>query len=122
VCGADRGVPRPAATIRFSDALTNRGLHWANLFVLFTTALLPFPTAVVPHALQEKNQPTSASPSPCTRWLARCCARVGWRSSTTSHGTAISSRRTSTTGSFPLNGYVRWLGLSCTRRPVSFAI
>ncbi|MGW4464978.1 TMEM175 family protein [Micromonospora sp. NPDC004704] len=34
----------------------DRGLHWANLFVLFTTALLPFPTAVVSHALQEHNQ------------------------------------------------------------------
>ncbi|GAA2324951.1 hypothetical protein GCM10010149_92960 [Nonomuraea roseoviolacea subsp. roseoviolacea] len=27
-----------------------------NLFVLFTTALLPFPTAVVSHALQEHDQ------------------------------------------------------------------
>jgi uncharacterized membrane protein len=34
---------------------TDRGLHWVNLFVLFSTALLPFPTAVVSHALQEHN-------------------------------------------------------------------
>lgn len=34
---------------------TDRGFHWANLFVLFTTALLPFPTAVVSHAMQEDN-------------------------------------------------------------------
>ncbi|MFC0534061.1 TMEM175 family protein [Phytohabitans kaempferiae] len=34
---------------------TDRGFHWANLFVLFTTALLPFPTAVVSRALQEEN-------------------------------------------------------------------
>lgn len=33
----------------------DRGLHWMNLFVLFTTALLPFPTIVVSHALQEHN-------------------------------------------------------------------
>ncbi|MFI6760116.1 TMEM175 family protein [Micromonospora sp. NPDC050417] len=33
----------------------DRGLHWANLFVLFTAALLPFPTAVVSRALQEEN-------------------------------------------------------------------
>lgn len=38
--------------IRESD----RGLHWVNLFVLFTTALLPFPTAVVSDALQEHDQ------------------------------------------------------------------
>ncbi|MEU7774180.1 TMEM175 family protein [Micromonospora taraxaci] len=33
----------------------DRGLHWMNLFVLFSTALLPFPTAVVSDALQEHN-------------------------------------------------------------------
>ncbi|MFB9236333.1 TMEM175 family protein [Plantactinospora siamensis] len=33
----------------------DRGLHWMNLFVLFTTALLPFPTIVVSHALQEHD-------------------------------------------------------------------
>ncbi|MBQ1017072.1 DUF1211 domain-containing protein [Micromonospora sp. D93] len=33
----------------------DRGLHWMNLFVLFSTALLPFPTSVVSHALQEHN-------------------------------------------------------------------
>ncbi|MEW1587282.1 TMEM175 family protein [Micromonospora vinacea] len=33
----------------------DRGLHWTNLFVLFSTALLPFPTSVVSHALQEHN-------------------------------------------------------------------
>ncbi|MEU7754883.1 TMEM175 family protein [Micromonospora sp. NPDC049101] len=33
----------------------DRGLHWVNLFVLFSTALLPFPTIVVSHALQEHN-------------------------------------------------------------------
>ncbi|MGC4790595.1 TMEM175 family protein [Micromonospora sp. DT178] len=35
---------------------SDRGLHWVNLFVLFTTALLPFPTAVVSDALQEHDQ------------------------------------------------------------------
>ncbi|MET8090277.1 TMEM175 family protein [Micromonospora sp. NPDC005220] len=34
---------------------TDRGLHWVNLLVLFSTALLPFPTAVVSHALQEHD-------------------------------------------------------------------
>ncbi|SCL71861.1 TMEM175 family protein [Micromonospora chersina] len=34
---------------------TDRGLHWMNLLVLFTTALLPFPTIVVSHALQEHD-------------------------------------------------------------------
>jgi uncharacterized membrane protein len=33
----------------------DRGLHWANLAVLFTTALLPFPTVVVSRAMQEEN-------------------------------------------------------------------
>ncbi|GLZ60844.1 MULTISPECIES: TMEM175 family protein [Micromonospora] len=33
----------------------DRGLHWRNLFVLFSTALLPFPTIVVSDALQEHN-------------------------------------------------------------------
>ena len=36
---------------------TDRGVHWSNLFILFTAALLPFPTAVLSHAMQEKNQP-----------------------------------------------------------------
>jgi uncharacterized membrane protein len=35
---------------------SDRGLDWVNFFVLFTTALLPFPTAVVSHALQEHDQ------------------------------------------------------------------
>ncbi|BCB76150.1 hypothetical protein GCM10022251_68220 [Phytohabitans flavus] len=34
---------------------SSRGLQWANLFVLFTTVLLPFPTAVVSRALQDEN-------------------------------------------------------------------
>jgi uncharacterized membrane protein len=33
----------------------DRGLHWTNLGVLFTTALLPFPTAVLSRVLQERN-------------------------------------------------------------------
>jgi uncharacterized membrane protein len=37
--------------IRYAD----RGLHWANLGILFTTALLPFPTAVVSNAVEEGN-------------------------------------------------------------------
>jgi uncharacterized membrane protein len=35
--------------IRYID----RGAHWANLGVLFTAALLPFPTAVVSYAIQD---------------------------------------------------------------------
>ncbi|WP_202864624.1 TMEM175 family protein [Micromonospora endolithica] len=35
---------------------SDRGLHWVNFFVLFTTALLPFPTAVVSDALQKHDQ------------------------------------------------------------------
>jgi uncharacterized membrane protein len=31
----------------------DRGLHWANLGVLFSTALLPFPTALMADAVQE---------------------------------------------------------------------
>jgi uncharacterized membrane protein len=34
-----------------------RGLHWANLVVLFTTALLPWPTSIVAAVLAEDNQP-----------------------------------------------------------------
>ncbi|MGH3926417.1 MAG: TMEM175 family protein [Pseudonocardiaceae bacterium] len=37
--------------VRFID----RPLHWANLGILFTTALLPFPTAVVSQALQRED-------------------------------------------------------------------
>lgn len=33
----------------------DRGLHWTNLLVLFTTALLPFPTAVVAGAIDAGN-------------------------------------------------------------------
>lgn len=33
----------------------DRGLHWANLGVLFTTALLPFPTAVLSKTMQHGN-------------------------------------------------------------------
>jgi uncharacterized membrane protein len=31
------------------------GLHWLNLFVLFATAWIPFPTAVMAQALQERE-------------------------------------------------------------------
>jgi uncharacterized membrane protein len=44
--------------VRFVD----RGLHAANLGILFTTAVLPFPTVVL------------ARRSPSTRWSARRCA------------------------------------------------
>jgi uncharacterized membrane protein len=37
--------------IRYVD----RGLHWANLGILFTTALLPFPTAVASNAMRVGN-------------------------------------------------------------------
>src|SRR5579884_2636694 len=33
----------------------DRGLHWANLGVLFSTALIPFPTAVLSKAMQNKS-------------------------------------------------------------------
>jgi uncharacterized membrane protein len=33
----------------------DRGLHWANFGVLFATALLPFPTAVIADAVQKGN-------------------------------------------------------------------
>jgi uncharacterized membrane protein len=36
--------------------LVDRTLHWANLAILFTTALLPFPTAVVSHAIRAGNR------------------------------------------------------------------
>ncbi len=34
----------------------DRGLHWANIGILFTTALLPLSTAVIAHAVQEGNR------------------------------------------------------------------
>jgi uncharacterized membrane protein len=37
----------------------DRNLHWVNLSVLFTTALLPFPTAVVSHAIGVGNRTDS---------------------------------------------------------------
>jgi uncharacterized membrane protein len=40
------------ARIRVMD----RGLHWANLGVLATTALLPFPTSVVAGAIENGNR------------------------------------------------------------------
>jgi uncharacterized membrane protein len=33
----------------------DRGLHWLNLLVLFATALLPFPTAVIADAIHAGN-------------------------------------------------------------------
>jgi uncharacterized membrane protein len=33
----------------------DRGLHWANLGILFTTTLLPFPTAVISKAIRSDN-------------------------------------------------------------------
>jgi uncharacterized membrane protein len=39
--------------------LVDRGLHWTNLGLLFTTALLPFPTAVVADAV-EAGEPADA--------------------------------------------------------------
>jgi uncharacterized membrane protein len=61
--------------IQFMD----RGLHWANLGILFTTALLPFPTAVMSQAIEEGN-PADARASValyalvgallCASWLA----------------------------------------------------
>ncbi|MEV4492975.1 TMEM175 family protein [Micromonospora coxensis] len=57
----------------------DRGLHWMNLFVLFTTALLPFPTIVVSHALQEHDNADQRvaiafyaliGASLCATWLA----------------------------------------------------
>lgn len=33
----------------------DRGLHWANLGILFTTALLPFPTAVISNTMRKGN-------------------------------------------------------------------
>ncbi|MCZ7437310.1 TMEM175 family protein [Micromonospora sp. WMMC241] len=58
---------------------TDRGLHWMNLLVLFTTALLPFPTIVVSHALQEHDNTDQRvaiafyaliGASLCATWLA----------------------------------------------------
>lgn len=58
---------------------TDRGLHWMNLLVLFTTALLPFPTIVVSHALQEHDNADQRvaiafyaliGASLCATWLA----------------------------------------------------
>ncbi|MEU0546372.1 TMEM175 family protein [Micromonospora sp. NPDC005979] len=57
----------------------DRGLHWMNLLVLFSTALLPFPTAVVSRALQEHNNADQRvgiafyaliGAVLCTTWLA----------------------------------------------------
>ena len=42
--------------IRYID----RGLHWVNLAILFTAALLPFPTAVVSYAVQRGVASTDA--------------------------------------------------------------
>jgi uncharacterized membrane protein len=36
--------------------VVDRGLHWSNLGVLATTALLPFPTSVVANAVENGNR------------------------------------------------------------------
>jgi uncharacterized membrane protein len=40
--------------------LMDRGLQWANLGILLTTVLLPFPTAVLASALQEHSEADAA--------------------------------------------------------------
>ncbi|KPH98945.1 protein of unknown function DUF1211 [Actinobacteria bacterium OK006] len=54
-----------------------RGLHWANLGVLFSTALLPWPTALASEAIAEGNPRTTGSPSGSMRSRARCCGSAG---------------------------------------------
>jgi uncharacterized membrane protein len=39
---------------------TDRGLHWVNFAILFTSALLPFPTAVVSYAVQSGTASSDA--------------------------------------------------------------
>ncbi|WUS52545.1 TMEM175 family protein [Streptomyces mirabilis] len=54
-----------------------RGLHWANLGVLFSTALLPWPSALASEAIAEGNPRTTGSPSGSTRSSARCYGSAG---------------------------------------------
>ena len=41
----------------------DRGLHWANLGILFTTTLLPFPTAVISKAIQAGDPADARTPA-----------------------------------------------------------
>lgn len=54
-----------------------RGLHWANLGVLFSTAPLPWPTALASEAIAEGNPRTTGSPSSSMRSSARCYKSAG---------------------------------------------
>jgi uncharacterized membrane protein len=55
----------------------DRSLHWANLFILFAAALLPFPTAVVSHTLQEANQSDQRTAIALYAFIC-AFATVGW--------------------------------------------
>jgi TMEM175 potassium channel family protein len=55
----------------------DRGLHWANLCILFTAALLPFPTAVVSHTLQKANQSDQRTAIALYAFI-NALACVGW--------------------------------------------
>lgn len=59
--------------IRFVDM----GLHWANLFVLFATAVIPFPTAVVADAI-EKGDPLDTRTAVALYALVGVLVSLSW--------------------------------------------
>jgi uncharacterized membrane protein len=64
-----------AAFRRLQDC--DKGLHWANLGVLFTSALLPFPTAVLAQAMQNGN-PADVRTAVAMYALVGTCLTLSW--------------------------------------------
>ena len=80
------------------------GLQWANLGILATLALVPWPTAVIAERRGPETSPTNGWRSRSMRSSERCCASRGWCSSRTWPAIPTSPRRMSTIDTSLANG------------------